>query len=137
MNIPTVDQAKFCPACLSPAVEYGTIIAEQAPAKCTVCGWSGRKSELLTTTFVHEMGNAEETLKQFVNDFRNLMAKDCGVIIGRWLMRWGFLPRDPKEASKVLAKYMTNISKAAISAVIKTREDIAKESVHGAAPKPA
>jgi hypothetical protein len=130
MNTPTVDQAKFCPQCLSPLVEYGTIIAEQAPAKCLSCNWAGNKGDLLTSTFVHEMGDGETMMREFVNGFRNILAKECAVTIGRWLMRWGFLPRDQKDAAKALAKYMQNLSTAALVAILKTREELVKGEAH-------
>jgi hypothetical protein len=124
----TVGKANFCPRCHSPAVEFGTIISDQAPTQCNACNWKGTRSELLVTPYVHNMGTEEEMLTRFVSDFRNVFSKDCAVIIGRWLVRWGFLPKeDAKEQVKELSKYITNIAKASISAILQTRQQIEKE----------
>lgn len=129
MNTPTIGSAKFCPSCHSPSVEYGAILTADAPAKCNACDWTGKMEELLTTRFVHEMGSAENTLRSLANDLRGLMAKDCGVFIGLFLRRWGFLPDDQKEASRVLAKYISNIAKAMLTSIIKTRQELEQDRV--------
>ena len=127
---PTVDTVLFCPKCHSPAVEYGTLIIAETPASCKACGWKGERGDLLVVPYAHNQGAQEEVLIRFVNDYRTVFAKDCAVVIGRWLTRWGFLPQDPKEMSKVLAKYIQNIAKASISAILQTRQDFEKEKVH-------
>jgi hypothetical protein len=125
---PTVAKAQFCPRCHSPAVEFGTVIVESGPAKCNACGWAGTRKELLVTPYMHNMGSDEQVLTQFVSDFRGVFTKECAVAIGRWLARWGFLAKDdPKEQAKALAKYMTNISRACITAILETRQAIEKE----------
>lgn len=129
MNNPSIDSAKFCPVCHSPSVEYGAVIAAESPAKCTACDWTGTRGDLLTTRFVHQMGSAENTLRQLANDLRSLLSKDCGVFIALFLKRWGFLPDDQKEATKVLAKYVTNIARNMLTTIIKTRQELEQERV--------
>jgi hypothetical protein len=130
MNTPTIDKALFCPRCHSPAVEFGIMLLDQAPATCNACGWKGLRGDLLAAPYLHNMGNGEEILQRFVNDFRNIIAKDFAVVLGRFLTRWGFLPQEPKEMSKALAKYIQNIAKATITAVLQTRQDIEKEKMN-------
>lgn len=129
MNTPPVSKALFCPRCHSPSVEFG-VLAGQSPAKCLACGWAGTRDDLLASPFSHNMGSEEEVLMRFVNDFRNMVAKDFAVVLGRFLTRWGFLPQEPREMSKALAKYIQNIAKATITSVLQTRQEIEKEKIN-------
>ena len=127
-----VAKAYFCPRCHSPSVSYSQLESvASSPASCGACSWKGDKKDLVVTAYRHDMGAENEVLDRFVRDFRNLMGQtQISLPIAQWLNKWGFLPNDPKTQHKVLAKYVTAVSKAAITAILETRAEMEKERVN-------
>ena len=129
--MPNIDEAKFCPRCNSPSVEYATLVLTvDSKASCEACGWKGMRADLLTSPVVHDMGSPDEVVQRFVSDFRNVIAKECGITFARWLSRWGFLPADAKGQAICLGRYLTAIARASITAVLDERKKIEKERVN-------
>ena len=104
-------QAAFCPECASPLVDFSELSDEGA--RCNACGWSGRKSELLSSQFMHEEGGPGEVYGHFVSDLRLLMSKTIATPFAHFLLKWGFLPSEnQKEQMTILARYLTVVARA-------------------------
>lgn len=128
----TAGKAYFCPRCHSPAVSFTQLEGvSDSPASCSACHWRGGKKDLVVTAYQHDMGSEDEVLTRFVRDFRNLMGQPAIALpIAQWLNKWGFLPNDPSQQHKVLARYITAVAKGAITAVLQTREELEKDRVN-------
>lgn len=129
MNGPST--AYFCPRCHSPAVEYPQLVTGgTSPAACNACGWKGKKSELATSVFQHDMGSSEQVQQQFVDDFRKLLAKDVALPIARFLSKWGFMFGDNKQQAKLLTRYITAMAKGAVKGLLEERVTFEKERIN-------
>lgn len=125
-------EALFCPSCGSPYVEStGTFLA-QDPSKetyqCKACGWSGIRELLAVTTISAQNPQGTDIADYLIRDLKLLMAKEVGAPIGRFLMKWGFLPEaDPK----ILGRYIVAIASAIVMAIITERAAIEMETKRG------
>lgn len=119
MDTLTHDNARFCPKCASPAVEFSLL--EGGHGRCLKCGWSGTREELLLTPFKHDLGSHEQVLLAFTNEFRSFFAKHAGVVIAKLLDKWGFLPDDVEGKKRVLSHYLTEIARSSVKTILEER----------------
>lgn len=127
----TTEQALFCPECTSALVDFSVITG--GTARCQACGWSGAQSEMMTTPFSHDMGSSEQVMVAFAGDLRNMFSQNFAIPFGRFLMKWGFLPEEPKQMGIVLARYVTAVARVAVRAVFEERAAMEKERVRDSA----
>ena len=132
MNINEPQQACFCPQCGSALVDFSEL--GDAGARCNACAWTGRKSELLSTPFSHDMGPPDEVAQRFVTDLRNMLSESFVIPFGRFLNKWGFLPEDQTEMGKVLSRYVTAVARSAVRVVFQERAAIEKEKASARRP---
>lgn len=128
----TTEQALFCPKCASALVDYSALADEGA--RCNACGWSGRRSELMTTPFTHETGDSDQVMIHFVGDLREMLSKHFAIPFGLFLQKWGFLPEEPKAMAAALARYVTAVARVSVRAVFEERMRIEKERANGQRP---
>ena len=122
MNLPMKSHAVFCPKCGSAFVERAAL-----SASCKVCDWKGEARALAHLDFEHGFGTDEELDHAFFLDVRRLLGEMFAVEIGRFLLRWGFLP---SLEGKFLARYVSAAAKGVVRAVFEERAQIEKE-IHG------
>lgn len=121
--------AYFCPTCQSPVEVPAMLISNRQPVVCAGCGWDGFYDQLLQTTFKHEFKSDEAIAGQLVVEVRNLLAKHSAAIYGSFLLKWGFLDQ-PIQAAQ-LGRYIMEIAKATVTAIIQTRKTLAEEKARG------
>ena len=134
----TPDVVKFCPECGSPSIQEKTIgiftgDLGKVTCVCTACEWVGTVADLLVVPFSHELGGKDNIVRELMGGLRVTLAKYCAVPIASYLIKWGFLDKtlDEPVLNRQLARYMTAISKAVLTAIIVEREQLEKERVSG------
>lgn len=125
-------EIKFCPECGSAHIEQTNILAAADYSndmfKCVSCEWVGRRDQLAISEITHQMGTNEDIFITLMNDLRNLLAKDVGVSLGGFLMKWGFIST---MNPKILGRYLSAIARAILTAVLQERVKIEKEKTGG------
>lgn len=111
----------FCPECSSAAVDYSEL--DGGNASCRNCNWSGSMDQLYAHPFIERFGESEETIRAMVTDLRNLMAKDLGLPLIRFFMKWGFIE---SPDSKTVSKYLAALAQAFMKAAMETRSTLEK-----------
>ena len=125
--MPVDAEARFCPSCGSPLVEYSNLVG--GGASCGACDWKGDTNQLLVSPFQHEFGSDEGAVSAFATDFRNTLARSAAADLGRLLVRWGFVSATSVEGQKQqLTRLLTAMAKGAVRAVIEERAEIVKET---------
>jgi len=123
------DRAVFCPACGAADVQSSSLAG--GAAKCNVCNWAGTVEELAVFRFSHDMGTTEEVFRAFFIEVRKLLGAQFATSIGLLLIKWGFLeqltPKNTKDFTKKLARYVAAASMAVTHSIIETRAAIEKE----------
>jgi hypothetical protein len=123
------DRAVFCPACGAADIQASSLAG--GAASCNVCGWKGCVEDLVVFRFSHDMGTTEEVYRAFFLDVRKLFGQQIATNVGLLLLKWGFLPeltpRNMKEFTKLLTRYVAAAAMAMTQSFFKTRADIEKE----------
>jgi hypothetical protein len=91
------------------------------PAECGTCHWKGTVSELLGVPFKHGFVDGAEAIEAFIRDLRGVLGRDFTPIIGRVLLKWGFL-RQPVDGEQ-LGRYLVRICMAVANAILEERAD--------------
>lgn len=120
----SVEQTKFCPKCGSPRVDEATLIGSSS--KCRNCGWTGSAGELASYQFKTSLLDGVDVVTRFSSEVRDAVAKDFSLPIGKVLVKWGFLPPTNINAM-VWGRYMNAIARAAVTAIVETRDAIEAE----------
>lgn len=126
--MPAIDsEVRFCPKCGSCLVEYSALAG--GDAACGACSWKGGVADLLVTPFKHDLGSNEEVLRAFSVEFRNTLAKNAGVQLGRLLINWGLLTSsDADVQTKQLSRLLAAMAKGAVQALIEERAALVREN---------
>jgi hypothetical protein len=120
----TTAEAYFCPKCQSPVEVPVTLLGVPGDVRCS-CGWYGMHTELAVSKFKHEFASDEEIANRMSSDLRNLLAKTAGSSYAAFLLKWGFLDQPVQRAQ--LARYLQDIAKAVVPAIIETRKKLVEE----------
>lgn len=126
-----VDNVRFCSRCGSASVEYSHF--EGAfDAKCSSCGWTGPKDDLLTVPLVHDFANGESIVHALMSDVRRMLGKELGIPYLKFLTKWGFVPTavDGRADVAIFSRYLSVIAGSVLNAVLTERARIEKEQVH-------
>lgn len=118
------DEVYLCPACGTAAIDFSVIGSE---ASCRKCHWSGLGKEVLKQQFKHTHGTQEEITQAFLRDFKTMFAAHAATVVGRLLVKWGFLPAT-HDMTKVLGRYLTVAAQAMVKAILEERDKIERES---------
>jgi hypothetical protein len=80
----------------------------------------------------------QQRVTGLLSDLRQMMARDMGVPLLRFLVKWGFCDADPDDLAgtldrRVFSRYLAAIAAAVLQAVLETRRTLAtkKEVEHG------
>jgi len=119
------EKALFCPACGGAAVARSPL---GALVRCNVCEWTGAEHELAALYFEHPFGSDDKIARAFFVDIRVLLSVQVALGFGRLLFRWGFFMNEIEP--RMLARYLTAISRALTRAILEERAQIEKE-LHG------
>ena len=120
---PTKTKAFFCPSCGGASVDT-TVLTDEAT--CKICSWKGKVAELAAFSFQHGFASAEEIDRAFFLDIRTVMAKYLAVEIGKFLIKWGFLP---ELSPKLFARYIGAAASGLVTALVRERAKIEKEKL--------
>lgn len=121
-----VDQARVCPKCHGPAVDYSEMAGGEASCRNGACGWRGRREELVVIQFSHQFADQQEMLRHMSKDLRNTIARSAAQDFGRFLVKWGFLsqPLQPRE----MARYFAAMAVGIVKAIFEERQKILEET---------
>jgi hypothetical protein len=141
ITAPDTAITRFCPKCLSAHIEHQISSIEviqtregwsSVPAKCLQCAWTGLYAELLTHKVEHQSGKSEvDILRALATDMQSTMAKHWALELGRFLMRWGFVPSD--VTPQQLGRYLSAAATATLQAIMRERVKIESEANDGTA----
>lgn len=114
---------KFCPQCGSARVDFSELVGSEA--SCKGCGWKGSNEALLVVRGAAAALQGDKTA-EFVNDLRQMLSGELGVVMLRFLLKWGFLKADTNNLAQTLdrkefARYLMRICKAVADALIEER----------------
>lgn len=121
----------FCPECGSPAVERSLISG--GTASCRSCSWAGPAERLAAIPIASKLGNETELLIALVNDLRTVMAKDVGLVLLRYLEKWGFvdMKQDKTVVSRQLGRYIAASARGIVMAIFEERNKMEVERAGG------
>lgn len=120
-------EARFCPDCGSPSVDYSVL--ESGTASCRPCGWVGRRQELLVAPYQHDFGSDDGVVQAFLLEFRNTLARTAAVDLARMFLKWGLLPQgDAEKQKKGLSRLLAAMARGAVQELL--RERAALEASH-------
>ncbi len=130
-NTVIVDKVRICPDCGSPAVTASALAG--GVGECRRCSWKGSVDDLLVVPIEHTLGSANEMKHAFHAELRTLFAKEFGIRLLKFLVRWGFLGAPPAIGSRpermkpyhqVVGRYIDAAARGAANAILETREEI-------------
>lgn len=112
------DVAYFCPSCGTSSVDVSSLAG--GDASCSICGWAGKREDLLHVPLEHDFASQEEMVLRFIKQVAGVIAQNCAKDLGALLLKWGFL--DEKRIKKELESYIRGMAVASAKSVIDTRK---------------
>jgi hypothetical protein len=118
-------EVKLCPQCGSAGVDFSTLSGGNG--QCRGCKWVGPARELLVVPFTHSFMNDESAMMHFTQDLRQILARDMGVVLLRYLVKWGFIRTTEVEGQplqidrKQFTRYLVAIAKGIVGAILEER----------------
>jgi len=125
--VTTQTNVYFCTECGSPAVERSLLSG--GDGSCRGCGWAGPAERLAVMPIAHKFGNETELLVALVNDLRQVMMKDVGIVLLRYLQKWGFvdMQQDKVVIAKQLGRYVAAAARGIVTAIFEERDKMEVE----------
>jgi len=120
----------FCPECGSPSIERSALMG--GGASCRACSWTGLADKLAAVPVTSQVGGDADLLTSMISDLRALIASDIGVVLVRFLNKWGFLTgRDQQTMGKQAGRYMSAAARAIMTSVLEERDKMEVERARG------
>lgn len=107
-------------------MDFSSMVGGQGECRSRDCGWKGTREELVAIPFKHPFMTDESVMHQFTQELRQLLARDIGVVLLRYLIKWGFVRTVEVQGktqvdAKQFTRYLVVIARAIIVAVLEER----------------
>jgi len=120
----------FCPECGSPSIERSALSGGNA--SCRACSWAGTSDRLAAMPITGKTGEEDKLLINMVGDLRTVLARDVGVVLVKFLSKWGFLTTTDRQIlAKQAGRYIAAAARGIMVALIEERDKMEVERARG------